>query len=830
MLYYQHYAITGYEDTEKDIIIPSYYKGYIVGIIDKEAFKGNTLIESVTIKYGLKNIDKYAFSECTNLITIEMPNTVTSIGNYAFAGCTSLKNINISNQLTSFGEYVFQNCGNLEDITLPDTISTLEIGTFYGCNLKNIILPDNITEIKANAFMNCVSLETVKMSSNIEVIGSEAFNNCNLLKAVYISDLKTWAQANFGSKKANPLYYAKHLYLNESLIKNLIIPDGTKSVSSNSFVNCIDLVSVTIPNSVTSIGYYPFYGCGYIETITTPIAGAKKSGSLYPFGLYFGLTEFENSVVVEEISRNSWASSEFYIPKSLKTIHITGEEITDYAFANMTQIETITFDYVKTIGKSAFTKLYNLTSVSLPSTLESIGNDAFNKCYKLAEVKNNSTLEIQTNSTSNGCVGLYAIEILSGDEENNLAIDSNGFMIYETKTESILVKYVGSERIITIPDGITKINQYAFYLSNIISVDLPDSLQEIGNYAFNNCKSLAKVSINGESSNLTTIGTSAFNECYSLIAITLPINLTSIGNYAFYYCKKLIEIVNYSSLEITAQSSSNGSVGYYAINIVKESKDSKITIDENNFVIYTDGEEKILVAYLGENPEIVLPDNLTSIYDYAFRYNDFITKVEIPDSVKKIGNYAFAENSALVSIVLPKNLETIGEGTFKNATNLVSITLPSSLTTISKETFSNCTSLSEVIFNEGISLIESNAFAYCTSLKTITIPGYIKEIGSYAFLHSGLETVILEEGVETLNIGAFSFCTSLTTFYIPVSVTLIDGSAVFGGDSKLTEINYAGTYEQWCTLNLTDGFPGTPSDFVIKCTDYTLNKNNEIVE
>jgi hypothetical protein len=165
--------------------------------------------------------------------------------------------------------------------------------------------------------------------------------------------------------------------------------------------------------------------------------------------------------------------------------------------------------------------------------------------------------------------------------------------------------------------------------------------------AFYGCSSLTSVTI---VNSLTSIGDSAFAGCTGLTSVTIPDSVTSIGDLAFYNCYGLIEVYNKSTLSITTGSSSYGYIAYYAKNVYTNEGGSKLTMDENGYVIYTDGDEKILVACHGTETELVLPSYITGIHQYAFYGRTGLTSATIGNSVTSISDYAFYGCTGLTSI------------------------------------------------------------------------------------------------------------------------------------------------------------------------------------
>lgn len=126
----------------------------------------------------------------------------------------------------------------------------------------------SIKEIGERAFNECKDLTSVTIPNSVTSIGDNAFYNCSGLTAVHINDLAAWCGISFKNFLANPLLYARHLYLNGTEIKNLVIPNSVTSIGDNAFAGCSGLTSVTIPNSVTSIGWYTFINCSSLTSVT----------------------------------------------------------------------------------------------------------------------------------------------------------------------------------------------------------------------------------------------------------------------------------------------------------------------------------------------------------------------------------------------------------------------------------------------------------------------------------------------------------------------------------------------------------------------------------
>ena len=282
---------------------------------------------------------------------------------------------------------------------------------------------------------------------------------------------------------------------------------------------------------------------------------------------------------------------------------------------------------------------------------------------------------------------------------------------------------------------------------------------------------------------MTSISGGAFGDCDNLTSVVIGDSVTSIGDYAFSECYKLVEIVNKSPhITVEKGSEDNGGVGAYALAVYNSADtfaSTKVSND-NGYIVYTEGEEKILVGYIGEETDLVLPTYITKINKYAFATCDSLTSIEIPDSVTSIGNSAFRSCTNLTSVEIPDSVTSIGEGVFSFCDSLTSIEIPNGVTSIGEGVFSSCDSLTSIEIPNSVTSIGENAFSSCDNLTSIVIPDSVESIGDWVFSDcDNLTSVEIGDGVESIGDWAFYRCDKLTSITVSEDNTAyqsIDGN------------------------------------------------------
>ena len=930
--------------------------GDSVTSIGSDAFYNCSSLTSITIPDSVTTIGAWAFAGCSSLtsVTFGENSKLESIGNYAFRTCTSLTSITIPDSVTSIGEYAFYNCSSLTSITIPDSVTSIGSDAFEYCssletvNITNIEtwcnilfsnsysnplchadnlylngeliteleIPESVTSIGDYAFYNCSSLTSITIPDSMTSIGEYAFYHCSLLKVVNITDIGAWCNISFNDYYANPLYYAKKLYLNNALVTDLVIPDSITSIGSYVFYNCSSLTSITIPDSVTSIGDYAFYNCSSLTSITIPdsmtsigeyafyhcsllkVVNITDIGAwcnisfndYYANPLYYAKKLYLNNALVTDLvipdSITSIGSYVFYNCSSLTSITIPDSvtSIGSSAFSGCSIItaniptnaisvipkstlQTVIINSGENIGSSAFSGCSSLTSITIPESVTSIGDSAFNNCTALTNITIPDSVTSIGSSAFSGCSSLESITLpfigaKAGVTSNDAYQYPLGYIFgtssYTGGTE-VTQSYYGSStssktsstyyipstlRSVTVTGG--NILYGAFYnCSKLSSITIGDSVTSIGSSAFYNCSSLTSITI-GDS--VKSIGSSAFYNCSSLTSITIPDNVTSIGEYAFSNCSSLTSITIPESVTSIGSSAFSGCSSLESMTLPFIGAKAGVTSSGTyqyplgyifGTTSYTGG-TRVEQYYYGSSTSYTtssyyyIPSTLRSVTVtggnilYGAFYNcSMLTNITIPDSVKSIGSEAFYNCSKLSSITIGDSVTSIGEYAFSECSSLTSVTFGenSKLESIGEYAFRGCSSLTSITIPDSVTSIGSSAFSGCSSLESITLPfigakagvtssdtyqyplGYIFGTSSYTggtkvtqsyygsstssttsstyYIPSTLRSVTVMGG--NILYGAFYNCNMLTNITIPDNVTSI-GSSAFYNCGSLTSI------------------------------------------
>ena len=806
------------------------YKNYIA-TIDASTMRDYTVYayadDSATKGLSIANCNvKGYFGTLTDVVipSYYKGNSVTSIGSSAFAYCTGLSSITIPDSVTSIGDSAFKGCTGLTSITIPDSVTSIGYSAFSGCSsLESITIP--FVGTKAGV----TSSDTYQYPFGY-IFGTSS----------YTGGVATW-QYYFGDSTS---LTTPDTYYIPSSLKSVTVTGG--SILYGAFYNCKGLTSVTIPNSVTSIGNYAFSGCSGLTSVT--IGNSVTSiGS----GVFNGCTGLMSITIPDSVT--SIGNYTFSGCSGLTSVTIPDSvtSIGDYAFRGCSGLTSVTIpDIVTSIGDYAFCNCTGLTSITIPDRVTSIGSYAFSGCSSLesitipfvgakAGVTSSDTYQYPFGyifGTSSNTGGVATKQYYYGNSTSSTTYDT-----YYIPSSLKSVTVTGGNILygafynctgltsVTIPDSVTSIGSDAFRgCTGLSSITIPDIVTSIGDSAFSGCSGLTSVTIGNS---VTNIGSSAFSGCRGLASIIIPDSVTSIGSRAFSYCTGLTSITIPDSVTSIGSRAFDGCSGLTSITIpagVTSIGDSAFSsCGKLQYIYITDiaawcnvsGLEN-LMKYGSSDKKLYLNDAL-------------VTSVTISDGVTSIPDDAFRGCTGLTSVTIPDSVTSIGSRAFYGCSGLTSITIPDSVTSIGDYAFYNCTGLTSIIVDEGNTkyhsagncLIETATKTLILGCNTSVIPtdGSVTSIGDSAFYRcTGLTSITIPDSVTSIGNSAFSYCNGLTSVTIPDSVTSI-GNSAFYDCTGLTSINFNGTMEQWNAVSKgTNWKTNVPATQVV-CTDGTVS-------
>ena len=740
-------------DGTKLVYAPSYLNGEFVikeGVkeICANVFTKNTKITAVTIPSSVEKIGEAAFYNCSSLKTVtfvadsEGGADKLTIGKNAFNQCSKIVGtITFPARLTNIGNLAFNNVKSVSNFAFTGT-KLEEIGekAFQNCDgLTEVVLPEGLKTLRANAFAWCDALEKFHISSTVTEIGENQFANDDLLNEL------TVAASSKSFVVTDGILYKTDA--NKNAIELIICPVSNAGDAEN---------KVVIPNTVVKVADYAFRLNKGIKQII--FEDNAKDGENAKRDLFIGAEAFYNyksNCVLEKV----------VLPEGMSTIYT----------------------------KAFYSACAN--EVVVPSTVNTIQKQAFYSCY------------------------VEKITFADGGKDK-LTIESG----VSTKYDDGAFTNCYNLKEIVLPERTESIGDYAFYsgsLSKLTRVVIPSTVTTIGKKAFAYAKSLTDVTITDTEENksqLTSIAEDAFYYDLALETVDLPDTLTEIGKQAF-YSTAITELV------IPANVTAIGAKAFYLCSKLEKvtfAKDSQLSVLTENVFDYCNKLVSVgTIKAVAENNvttdkfvEGALPAGLTQIDQYAFRYAN-LTKVYIPVGVTSIGAYAFAYNDLEIAEFETRTEDGVQKSDISNiagnvfeGTGLTAFTIPDTTAetlTIGKQLFKGCYALESLKIPASVKGGLESALDGCVSLKDVVIASdnenYVAEDG--VVYNKDKSTIVClyaapavdENGVLTItasNLANNLYQNTRTIKKVVFSKNIVSiGSAAFKGCTNLTEIEFA---------------------------------------
>ena len=620
--------------------------------------------ENVSVD-GLSKVDKLYINGSLIEGDLLIPYDVTKINDFAFAGYSRIRSVTFgeSSNLVSIGEEAFYDCDRLWDVNFGENSKLSSIGdnAFAGCEkIFSFTLPENLMYLGKNALPDDL-IEIYNLSTLSYDYADVIHKNSSAKSVIENIDGYLFVAVDDSSNKLillDYIGYGENLHIPELGADRIVI-------YNNAFLGCESIVSVTIPSNVTEIGYNAFCGCTSLENIKIGSGLTSIGGSAFSYC---------NSVRSVEIDKNNakyYSESNCIIEKETYTV-IRG-------FSN-----TIP-NYARSIGGRAFEGC-DFTSIHIPDSVTSIGYYAFNSCNLLTEL----TFAENTKIEEIGAYAFYYCESLSNVEfPNKLSAKALGEYSFNYKkigTTHKGVVYVGNKK-----------NPYR------IAVD--DTYNEAHFFGINVYSK--NVVLHKDTAMIASGFKPRFTRFRYIKSITIPKNVELI-------CEGAFSIGSSQEYEIEIKVE-NGNRNYYSEgNCLIEKDTATLMLGRNNSTI-PEG-VKIIGDYAFSNcdgiTDITIPDSVTCIGKGAFSRYKNLTNVHISD-LSSWCNIEFTDslsnplgradnlylNGELVTqLVIPDDVTSISDYAFYSCDSITSVVIGDGITSISYRAFDNCDNLTDVYY------------------------------------------------------------------------------------------------------------------------------------
>lgn len=596
------------------------------------------------------------------------------------------------------------------DITIPSQaqygntiyeVTSISEAGFYACNkVESVSLPNSLSTIGVSAFIGCSNLSSVDIPNTVIKIDDSAFSKCTSLKSVQIPE--------------SVLSLGNLVFCGCTSLTEISVPKNVKTIGDYAFKGCNNLKILELGSSVESLGTGCFSGCSNLHFIYSYNAAPPKCW----------YNTFEEVPLDAYVFIPDAASSSYQVAPDWKNFSNFFEYYPEIVFVN--KIEVDKTEIKLNIGETDLVR-----ALAYPAHATYRGLNWTSSNPEIASVSEEGNITAHA-------IGETSVIVTSRDGSNvsasvNVIVTSDKPAFGETFTEGDFKFTVISqdEFVVSVALVDKKKSGDLIIPTQITFRDYPYEVTTIAKSGFLGCSQISSITI---PYSVTTIQETAFYGCTSLTRLHIPESVTEIGSFAFEQCQNLnkIEFDNIESLCSISFSNAKSNPLYYGERLYINNKEITNLIIPNAVTNIKD------FAFINctSLTSIEIPENVATIGTYVFSHCTSLISVKMANSVKSIGNYSFVGCTSLRDFKIPINVKEIADGLFQNCSALTDIEIPESVVSIGEYSFWGCAGLTSIALPSYVATIGDNTFIDCTNIRTISSANPLPPVcGSYA-LHS----------------------------------------------------------------------------------------------